>query len=480
MRMSVWQKGLARLRGIGVARLEYGLLAGIVLLATALRFYKLGEWSFWVDEIYTIERARSNFSLGAILKYWPPISIILTGAVLQATGISEYSARLVAAIVGALSVPILYLPTRRLLGPAVALTAALLLAVSPWHLYWSQNARFYTTLMLLYALAMFAFYFALERDRPVYSLAFSFLLVVAARERLVALFLIPVVILYVLLIKWLPFEKPAGFRRRNLSLMLLPLAAIAVFDAVGFAAYGKSYIVESIAYFVGNPIDSPIRILILIAFNIGLPLASIALAGAVFGISRYDRLALFLLLGGSVPPLLLAAISPFVFTVDRYVFVTLPCWVTLAAWAIKSLFEHTTGDARVFAAGILLLLMTDAAGAYLMYQVNHGNRLEWREALEFVQERRREGDVVVSSVPEVVGYYAGEEIVELAEIDPDKMASGSARYWFLIDSENGAWAPRRRRWVEANAVLIEERFLRTHENMHLRIYLYDPARPAAR
>jgi hypothetical protein len=28
---------------------QYGLLAAITLLAAALRFYKLGDWSFWID-----------------------------------------------------------------------------------------------------------------------------------------------------------------------------------------------------------------------------------------------------------------------------------------------------------------------------------------------------------------------------------------------------------------------------------------------
>ena len=38
--------------------LQYWLLAGITLLALILRFYKLGEWSFWIDEIFTVNRAQ--------------------------------------------------------------------------------------------------------------------------------------------------------------------------------------------------------------------------------------------------------------------------------------------------------------------------------------------------------------------------------------------------------------------------------------
>ena len=38
---------------------QYLLLAAITLLAGALRFHKLGEWSFWRDELITISHAQN-------------------------------------------------------------------------------------------------------------------------------------------------------------------------------------------------------------------------------------------------------------------------------------------------------------------------------------------------------------------------------------------------------------------------------------
>lgn len=63
----------------------------------------------------------------------------------QALGVSERAARLGPAWVGVASVPILAVLTRVAFGPAVAASAALLLAILPFHLYWSQMARFYST-----------------------------------------------------------------------------------------------------------------------------------------------------------------------------------------------------------------------------------------------------------------------------------------------------------------------------------------------
>jgi hypothetical protein len=231
-----------------------------------------------------------------------------------------------------------------------------------------------------------------------------------------------------------------------------------------------------LANFVGVPIDSPIRILALFAFNLGLPLACLALTSAAYFILRGERLALYLSLGAVIPPLLLAAISPYIFAVDRYVFAALPCWILLAAWGLQALFQRIPGRERVLAAGVLLLLLADSGGAVLMYHLNHGNRPDWRAAQAYVGARQAEGDVVVSSVPEVVGYYAGIEIVALRDIDPAAIVSGSTRYWFIIDAENGWWAGRQKLWVEEHAQLMEMTYLRVREYMHLRIYVYDPAR----
>lgn len=41
---------------------EYLFLALIIAFAAALRFYKLGAWSYWVDELYTFENGLRDYS----------------------------------------------------------------------------------------------------------------------------------------------------------------------------------------------------------------------------------------------------------------------------------------------------------------------------------------------------------------------------------------------------------------------------------
>ena len=141
----------------------YGLLFLITLFGAGLRFYKLGEWSFWIDEIYTINHAMRHFGNWELIldhippyRNWVPVSVILTAQALNIWGLSEWSARLASVVIGVISLPILFFPTRRMFGDWVALLAVLLLAVSPWHIFWSQNARFYTGLLLFYTLLLFS------------------------------------------------------------------------------------------------------------------------------------------------------------------------------------------------------------------------------------------------------------------------------------------------------------------------------------
>jgi 4-amino-4-deoxy-L-arabinose transferase-like glycosyltransferase len=119
-------------------------------------------------------------------------------------------------------------------GGGVALLASLFLAVNPRHLYWSQNARFYTALLLFYTLALLIFYFGIEKDKPWYMVLFLILLGLAVQERLFAVFLVPVVAAYLLILRFLPFEKPAGLRWRNVLILLIPSLLIGLLYSVEF------------------------------------------------------------------------------------------------------------------------------------------------------------------------------------------------------------------------------------------------------
>ena len=126
------------------------LLAGITLLGGALRLFHLGAQPLWTDEAFSWRWA--HLTLGelwgshAILETNPPLYYTLQKLLLP-LGESEGALRLLAAIFGTLTVPLVFLLGRLVGGTVAGLVAAALLATSPIHIAYSQEARGYTLLM---------------------------------------------------------------------------------------------------------------------------------------------------------------------------------------------------------------------------------------------------------------------------------------------------------------------------------------------
>ena len=469
---------------LGKAWMQYVWLIMITLLAAAIRFYRLGEWSFWFDEIFTINRASDHYSnlYGLVQNIppafnWIPLSVILTGFVMNSLGISEWTSRLVPAVIGIISIPAIYFPTRKEFGTAVGLISVLLLAVSPWHLEWSQNARFYSSLMLLYMLASFAFYYAIENDRPGLIILFLILLYLATSERMTALMLIPVVIIYLLLLKILPFEKPAGLRLRNLIIIFLAGVAFIMYEIYSFLSSGNSSLLDTFLIFSPNRGPDPARLLIYIFFNIGIPVVSLAFFGGIYLFIKKNRAGLFLFLGAIIPIGLLLIANSFLYTDERYAFITLPSWIILGALATKEIFSEARNQSKVLTSGVLVLLLANAAyGNLLYYLENNGNRLDWRKGFEFIQEMSVDGDLFVSYWPDLGRYYLGKEVLSLNDVNPELTIAGGHRVWFVIDNFSIWSVAKTSRWVERNCELKMSDEMFVNGTKLLRIYLCEPAR----
>ena len=462
--------------------MQYVWLAFFTLFAAMLRFYRLGEWSFWIDEIYTINHAVSHFSTFELLlknippsRNWLPLSVIMDAQVLKLAGINEWNARLAPTLIGILTIPILYFPTRKMFGPRVALISVLLLAVSPWHLFWSQNARFYGSLMLFYTLALFAFHFGIEEDKPGYLLIFFILLYLALSERLTALFIFPVIAIYLVALWVLKFDKPKGINFRNLLVISLPLLTGIAIELYSRIVNGESRFFADFNWFFLYRNDDPIRLLGNISFNIGIPLMALALFSGFFLITRRHRAGLLMTVNAVVPVSLLIAANLFIFTKDRYIFLVLFSWIVLAAVAIHELLSQASGQQKWLAIGVLTLLLMDAGGDALLYfRANHGNRADWRTAFSIIAEQSQQDDVVVTYWPEFRPFYLDREFVQYEGIDVPTLLDTGKRYWFVMDAET-IWAnPKVKAFIEKNGRLIDVRYLRTPDDFYLRIYLFDP------
>jgi mannosyltransferase len=439
----------------------------IVLIAAVLRFYKLGEWSFWGDEMFTVGGREDGFNYTFLRQ---SISLELIQVTVALWGANEWNARLVPALIGIISLPVLYFPIKKIFNPTVSLVALLLLALSPWHLYWSQNARFYVALLLFYTLALLVFYLGLEQDRPLYFLVSLLLLGLAVKERLIALFFVPVILSYLGLLYILPFEKPAGLRWRNLALFFGPPSLILALFFTG------PYLLNLGAWFTGFGYanNNPLWLLAGIVYYMGLPLTCAGILGAIYLLFQKSRAGLLLSLGAVIPIIILMAISSFHYTANRYVFICLTSWVILAAVAAVELLRQAQATGKILAFGILIIIILEPLSANILYyRYQNGNRDNWKEALEWVKERKQEGDLVVTINPELTNYYLEDKSVHFQEFDLATVDETKRRVWFVEDMIAQEAYPQLHIWLEQNAQPVANFDVHVQaRNFRMRVYFY--------
>jgi mannosyltransferase len=143
-------------------------VVALTVLAAALRVAGIGHQGFWFDEANTA--ADVHFSPGAMLgllpqnETTPPLFYCLGWVWARVFGFGEAPLRALPAVTGIASVPVLYLCARKLVSRRAGLIAAALTACNPFLIWYSQEFRPYEPLVLLSALSLLAFAYALERD----------------------------------------------------------------------------------------------------------------------------------------------------------------------------------------------------------------------------------------------------------------------------------------------------------------------------
>ncbi len=140
----------------------------LTLGAAALRFATLNVQSIWLDESATIVLVHRGFS--GMLSHLsssesaPPLYYILVWAWTKLLGAGPLGFRSFSALVGTLTVPVMYLAGRRI-STRAGLWAAALTAVNPAMYYYSQEARAYALVVLFSAAALVFWQRALEEPK---------------------------------------------------------------------------------------------------------------------------------------------------------------------------------------------------------------------------------------------------------------------------------------------------------------------------
>lgn len=162
--------GASRLGWVAVREIPADIwaLIGLVAVAAVIRVLVIDNQSFWMDEALTAYETHSSFGgmLGTVahVETTPPLYFVLIWAWAHLFGSDEVGLRSLSTLAGIALVPIAFVAARELVSRWAGVLAAAFVAVNPFLVWYSQEARAY---MLLAALSGASFiWFNRAREHP--------------------------------------------------------------------------------------------------------------------------------------------------------------------------------------------------------------------------------------------------------------------------------------------------------------------------
>ena len=342
----------------------------ITLVGGWIRFHGLGQGSLWYDEAASVLQARLPVRqlLPAVARnVHPPLYYLLLHGALT-VGDSEAALRWPSALFGTLSLPLLYWLGRAWFSGSVGLVAALPLALSPVHLWHSQDAKMYTLLTWEGLLAWALFGQLLQRPRRALWVGYAFIAgAILYTHYFGVLLLLPQTAL-VGLLRYRKEVAPAFWARWlgvqvGLALLFFPWLAYA----------GQSIEFGRLSWIAENERPDPLWLTKTIAsfsagskeqdWLLGLPIVALAVVALVrdeHGRWRSPRAALrqrsiLLCVGYFAVPIAIMFAASLVrpFLLPRFMLMTAPPFFLLAGVGLRRLLH---GRLAIAAAAVLVLL----------------------------------------------------------------------------------------------------------------------------
>jgi uncharacterized membrane protein len=148
------------------------LLLAIALFGLLVRTHRLDHLSFWVDEVFSAQMAADGRPSLWLKDVHPPLYYALL-SVWQTPHHSDWWLRFLSVIFGVATIPVVYDLGKRLLSERVGLWGAALLSALYVHVKYSQEARMYALMVLLFACAFWGLVVGAREGRAVGWIAYA-------------------------------------------------------------------------------------------------------------------------------------------------------------------------------------------------------------------------------------------------------------------------------------------------------------------
>ena len=477
-------------------------LALLSLVAFGLRIWRLEAKSIWWDESLSLYRAR--LSLPGILAgdisfpgfsapdLHPPLYFILLAGLIRLAGESDLVLRFLSVAWAVVLVPLLYATGTRFWNRRVGVLAAVLGVLSPFYLWYAQEARMYTMVAALGLLALYTLDRGIEERRRSWLIASAVATGAVIYTHYLALLLLPVLGLRILL----------SVRSRRISrraavafiaavvLLSLPLVGYAVWRLLQGPEVGRQFV----------PLFSMLTDA-LHSFHVGLSLdfrtcwpldlfcLAVFLVGALWPDPRRRQLLLWAYLLIPLLGMYVASLINPLYMGSRYVMMISPAFYLGVARGLERCSRRAWPLALL--AGLVLLGSTGLSTRNYFVDPHYGTKEDYRSAAETVQREERPGDVIVIDAPEnataFLHYYRGHLPTvglppQALQSNPNRAASDQAtadvaarfeRIW-LVECRTMFSDPQGyvESWLKHNAFLVQQSvFLSYGSDMTVQLYL---------
>ena len=423
--------------------LKLGILIVIVLLATSLRWHQLDADSLWGDEIVEVLYAQKD--LASILGNNPLALRSTLTHLFSRIGGHDFVIRFPYAAFGILGVILIYQVGRTLFDETTGIIAAFLLAISPFHIQYSQEARSYSLTVLLALASLYCLLRALKSNRLREWAGFAFLTALSPNNHLTAASFVASEAAYAALVllieklsqlaqrqqtvitehlassqkrkdlvEWLRMLRSSREAMLALSLLtgtafflLLSGAWFSYLSRIGLSTAGSGASANDVAVL---RISQTFIKRLLSDFGAGKgPVLYLYSAGFLVGLvsSAIDRQWRQLLLAPVwiLPPLfILSRVSASAYFSPKHLIFILPLYLLFVARGIVGVGQLSTRYLRLSARsrkllqGTCILLITailawSSGPGVQAYYSDH--KEDWKGAAELIREEARSGDIVV-------------------------------------------------------------------------------------
>ena len=416
------------------------ILAILIALAIALRFWRLGYWGFEGDEIFTLRdsihpRLSNARPLLYLLNYY---------LVLPFRPLDELGMRIIPALAGVFAIPAIYLVTKRLAGTRAALFAAGLLTLSSVHVYQSQYARYWSLVFLVSAIYPYAIYLGIREHKP-RLLALGILVGgLAVLAHPVAGFLLGGLIVWFVI-----SDIGRDYARRLWTHKTLRWAVLAFVVLAGIitirylpvlgewiAEHDEGVTQDNLLHLPGRPGVKQIALLLIYIEGVTVSVVLAGLVGIIWLWQQRDRaLALLLACLLIVPVGMLVLLSLRTPVSITYLMPTAPVFFIGAGLFLDRLADTELGlrPPWLLPATITIFIIVTGLPT-LLSQYRDGRRRDFRGVARYLTDRLAPGDGIYSDQAAVLGHYLPGRFVGRLTADPDLLERS---LWELENSGHG-------------------------------------------